>query len=178
MPIKGHISSEAYTQSQRTLRKLLQSKARKIQVATETLSADKTLAKHHRIVQFLDPGGSNRNIYLPSAVFKLDGNPWLKPELCENGECDDCPHIYTKPFPTDLYFHIFNMAGGAEDLVIKFKEELWVRENTLCNGGKYHDSPTSKSGETEHTVMTISQNKGGVVFCNGIIWRGFVASIT
>jgi len=176
MALQRYVSTDTLANVMRNVRKLLQSKARKIQVKTEALSGTRIFVVHDRIVQFLDPGGSNRDVILPT-VFKLDGNPWLKPELCQNGECDDCPHTYTKPFHTDMFFHIYNTADGAEDLVLKFKEELWVRENIQCNGGKYHDTPTLKTGENEYEVMTISKNEGGVVFCNGIIWRGFVGGV-
>ena len=176
MALQGYVKTETLAQVTRNLRKEFLSKARKVQINTEILSGDKTFATHQRIGQFLDPGGANRDVFLPP-VFTLDGSPWLQPVECQNCDCDG-GHIFKKPFPTDLYFHIYNTADGAEDLVLKFKKETWVTASTECATGKYHDTPTSKTGENEYAVMTISQNEGGVVFCNGIIWRGFVAGIT
>lgn len=52
---------------------------------------------------------------------------------------------------TDLYFWIINCADAAEDLVVKY-------------GGS--------------TIITVSQDEAGIVWCNGSIWKGFVGGIT
>jgi len=52
-----------------------------------------------------------------------------------------------------LHFYIFNTAdAGGEDLVVK--------------------------DDGAGTIITISQNEGGVVFCNGVVWKGFLGGIT
>ena len=49
-------------------------------------------------------------------------------------------------------FFLMSTAGGAEDLVMK------------DDGGG--------------TIITISQNEAGIVFCNGIVWKGFMGALT
>ncbi len=49
-------------------------------------------------------------------------------------------------------FIIMSTAGGAENLVVK------------DDGGG--------------TIITISQNEAGQVFCNGTVWKGFTSGIT
>lgn len=52
---------------------------------------------------------------------------------------------------TDLYFWIINCADAAEDLVVKY-------------GGS--------------TIITVSQDEAGIVWCNGSIWKGFMGAKT
>lgn len=157
------------------LLKTIRSKAFKMQVRTRTLSADLDLKSHDRRVQFIDPGGANRIVNLPPA-FMLDGVPWIRDVQCQNGTCTDCPHSYTQNFSNDLYFYIFNLADGAEDLTVKFGAGIYTTQNSACTGGT-HDIPVLQS-QPQSTVMTISQNEGGLCFCNGAEWRGFVGSTT
>lgn len=105
------------------IRKSIKAKGRKLQIKTRTLSGNLTLKTHDRRVQFIDPGGGNRDVTLPAEA--------------DSG---------------DLFFFILNTANAAEDLVVK-------------------DDSTA-------TIVTISQNEGGIVFCNGIVWRGFIGGIT
>lgn len=155
--------------------KTLRSKARKMQVRTRTLSADLDLKHHDRRVQFIDPGGANRVVNLPM-TFMLDGVPWIKDVQCANGTCDGCPHTITKVFSADLYFYIFNLADGAEDLTVKFTGNNYTTQNSACTGGT-HDIPVLQT-QPQSTVMTVSQNEGGLCFSNGGEWRGFVGGIT
>lgn len=155
--------------------KALRSKARKMQVRTRTLSADLDLKHADNRVQFVDPGGANRVVNLLGA-FTLDGLPWIYPVKCANGTCTGCPHTITQPFSNDRYFYIFNLADGAEDLTVKFVVNNYTTQNSACTGGT-HDIPVLQT-QPQSTVMTISQGEGGVCFCNGGEWRGFVGGIT
>ncbi len=49
-------------------------------------------------------------------------------------------------------FIICSTAGGAEDLVVK------------DDGGG--------------TIITVSQDEAGIVFCNGTVWKGFIGPVT
>lgn len=121
------VDKEKFETFKHNIGKRINAKQNKIQVATEALSANKTLKAYDRKVQFLDPGGSNRDITLPAEA--TSGN---------------------------MFFFIINIADGAEDLLIK--------------------------DDSAALIITISQNEGGVVFCNdeGVssVWRGFVGGIT
>lgn len=52
----------------------------------------------------------------------------------------------------NLFFFIFNTADAAEDLIVK--------------------------DDGAATIVTISQDEGGAVFCDGTVWRGFISGIT
>lgn len=151
--------------------KLIKAKANKIHVAlAETLSADKTMKRYERKVHFLDPNGANRNVWLQHTN-TLDGNPWLRAVVCQNCGCGG-GHMTTEEFPADMYYFINNLADAAENLVLKYTVRNHTTQTVSCNGGT-HDIPVYVDSN-EYVAMTINQSKGGVVFCNGLIWHGFL----
>lgn len=167
-----YITKNEFESYKFNLRKLLKSKAKAMQVKTRTLTGDLDLFTYDHRVQFIDAGGSSRTVYLPP-VFELDGSPWLAPVKCTSCGCPPYLHIIKEPFPTDCYFYIFNTADAAEDLTIKYKKKVYLTQSTPCNGST-HNAPVYQSESEVGTVMTVSQDEGGVCFSNGIIWRGFV----
>ncbi len=82
------------------IRKSIRAKGRKPQVQTRALSATLNLKTYNHIVQFIDPNGANRDVYLPET--ELSGSTWVK-------------------YPKDIWFVIFNLADASESLVIKWK---------------------------------------------------------
>jgi hypothetical protein len=54
----------------------------------------------------------------------------------------------------NLYFYIFN-TGSGNDLIVK-----------------------DDSTPTPNTIVTVSQDEGSVMFCDGVDWRGFVGANT
>ncbi len=136
--MERNVKKGDYETFKRNVFKKLKAKGEKIQVATVTLSGTFNLKLYHMKVQFLDPGGASRDVFLPE--IEKSGETWTK-------------------FPKDKFFYIFNLADGAEDLVVKF---------TVTIDG----SPTT------YTCMTISENEGGVCFSNGELWAGFVGGKT
>lgn len=107
----------------RIILKKINSKAALLQTYSETLSGNKTLKVHDPKMQFLDPNGANRTITLPAEAIS-DG----------------------------VIFHFFNMADGAEDLIIE--------------------------DDGSNTIITVSQNESGLVGCNGSFWKGLVGGVT
>lgn len=189
--MEGFVEKSDYETFKLNIQKRLRAKAMKPQVGTRILTGDFELKLHHRKVQFLDPGGESRVIQLPPVTL-LDGVPWLKPTRCTNCHCPtdppcDCKtvdykgtYLFIAPWPTDVYYHILSLADAAEDLTIKYKELLWNRQTVECpKSGELHDVPPLSGTEGEEfEVMVIGQDQGGYVFCNGIIWRGFLGGVT
>lgn len=159
------------------IQKILKAKGNKPQVQTRVLSDELTLKLFERRVQFIDPGGANRDVWLPHCS-KLDGSPWLAPVECQNCECGG-GHVYKEAFPQNNSFRVYNTADAEEDLVVKFAVRNYTTQTVYCNEEeeKTHDIPIMVDSDS-YTVLTISQSKGGVMFCNGIIWKGFVGGIS
>jgi len=169
------LEKEEFETFKSNLGKRIKAKGNKLHVAlAETLSADKTMKRYERKVLFLDPGGAHRGVILPHTN-TLDGSAWLRAVWCQNCDCGG-GHLQPEIFPADMYFFINNMADAAENLVLKYEIFNYTTQTVSCNGGT-HDIPVYV-GKDEDTAMTISQNEGGVVFCNGLFWRGFVGAKT
>lgn len=96
----------------------LPSPALRSQVNSEALSGNKALTHNDTRMQFLDPGGSARDLTLPA-----------------------------EEESAGLEFLIFNTADAAEAITVK------------DDGGA--------------TVLTIAQNEGAFLACDGTAWRGF-----
>lgn len=168
------------------LRKSIKAKGMKMQASTRALTEDFELKLHHGKAQFLDPNGANRIITLPLA-YTLDGDAWRKLVKCQDCTCicgePYTPHIYKEIFSADMYFQIFNTADAEEDLVFKFtvknyttqNVEFWCsREEKNCT----HNIPVFVDSGNDIEVMTISRNQGGMIFCDGGMWRGFRGEVT
>lgn len=180
------VEKEDFETFKLNIRKSIRSKGAKMQAATLILTADFELKLYHRKVQFIDPGGANRIITLPLA-YTLDGAPWFKPVRCQNCTCicgePYTPHIYKEEFSADRYFQIYNTADAAEDLTIKFTVKNYTTQNVefYCEKEEKnctHDIPVFVDSEDNIEVMVISQNEGGIIFCNGAMWRGFLGGKT
>ena len=76
--------------------------------------------------------------------------------------------------------------GGADRIIELPPESAHTKETVgtqditfiIFNTGTGFDLIVKDDTEPPNTIVTISQDEGGIVICNGDIWRGFVGGKT
>ena len=78
---------------------------------------------------------------------------------------------------TDHNLLFFDPGASNQDVVLPKEGESKDIIFIIFNTGSGNDLIVKEDSETL-TIITISQNEGGLLVCNGSVWKGFVAGIT